>query len=93
MVDQKPGARFRSSLAMTKRRQQDSAEIELDHRDLLQEDEEFERHKLVAEITEELRPHHPLSYDAFNLRVCTKINLLQFNVATIQIQRKKKRCN
>ena len=32
-------------------------------------------------------------YDAFNLRVCTKINLLQFNVATIQIQRKKKRCN
>ena len=77
---------------MTKRRQQDSAEIELDHRDLLQEDE-FERHKLVVEITEELRPQHPLLYDAFNLRVCTKINLLQFNVATIQIQRKKKRCN
>ena len=48
-----------SSLAMTKRRQQDSAEIELDHRDLLQEDE-FERHKLVVEITEELRPQHPL---------------------------------
>ena len=52
MVDQKPGARFFSSLPMTKRRQQGSAEIELDHRDLLQEDEEFERHKLVAEITE-----------------------------------------
>ena len=44
---------------MTKRRQQDSAEIELDHRDLLQEDE-FERRKLVVEITEELRPQHPL---------------------------------
>ena len=44
---------------MTKRRQQDSAEIELDHRDLLQEDE-FERHKLVVEITEQLRPQHPL---------------------------------
>ena len=59
MVDQKPGARFLSSLAMTKKRQ-GSAEIELDHRDLLQEDEEFERHKLVAEITEELRQQHPL---------------------------------
>ena len=59
MVDQKPGGRFLSSLAMTKRRQQGSAEIELDHRDLLQEDE-FERHKLVVEITEELRPQHPL---------------------------------
>ena len=78
---------------MTKRRQQGSAEIELDRRDLLQEDDEFERHKLAAEITEELRTQHPLSYDPFNLRVCTKINLLQFNVATIQIQRKKKRCN
>ena len=31
--------------------------VELDHRDLLQEDEEFERQKLVAEIAEELRPH------------------------------------
>ena len=57
---------------MTKRRQQGSAEIELDHRDLLQEDKEFERHKLAAEIAEELRPQHPLSYDAFNLRVCAK---------------------
>ena len=46
-------------LSMTKKRQ-GSAEIELDHRDLLQEDEEFERHKLVAEITEELRQQHPL---------------------------------
>ena len=63
---------FFSCLAMTKRRQQGSAEIELDHRDLLQEDEEFERQKLVAEIAEELRPQHPLSYDAFNLCVCAK---------------------
>ena len=34
-------------------------QVELDHRDLLQEDEEFERQKLVAEIAEELRPQHP----------------------------------
>ena len=60
MVDQKPGARFLSSLVMTERKQQGSAEIELENRDLLQEDKEFERHKLVAEITEELRPQHPL---------------------------------
>ena len=31
-------------------------QVELDHRDLLQEDEEFERQNLVAEIAEELRP-------------------------------------
>ena len=63
-----PKARCKVSfLASTKRRQQGSAEIELDHRDLLQEDEEFERQKLVAEIAEELRPQHPLSYDAFNV--------------------------
>ena len=41
-------------------------QVELDHRDLLQEDEEFERQKLVAEIAEELRPQHPPP-EAFNL--------------------------
>ena len=69
---------FFSRLAATKRRQQGSAEIELDQRDLLQEDEEFERQNLVAEIAEELRPQHPLSYDAF------KDQLSQFNVAMLK---------
>ena len=51
-------------------------QVELDHRDLdlLQEDEEFERQKLVAEIAEELRPQHPQP-EAFNLRVCQRKNL------------------
>ena len=76
---------FFSRLAATKRRQQGSAEIELDQRDLLQEDEEFERQNLVAEIAEELRPQHPLSYDAFNLCVCAKEDQLsQFNVAMLK---------
>ena len=76
---------FFSRLAATKRRQQDSAEIELDQRDLLQEDEEFERQNLVAEIAEELRAQHPLSYDAFNLCVYAKEDQLsQFNVAMLK---------
>ena len=76
---------FFSRLAATKRRQQGSAEIELDQRDLLQEDEEFERQNLVAEIAEELRPQHPLSYDTFNLCVCAKEDqLTQFNVAMLK---------
>ena len=69
---------FFSRLAATKRRQQDSAEIELDQRDLLQEDEEFERQNLVAEIAEELRAQHPLSYDASTyVSMLRKINLVQ----------------
>jgi len=75
---------FFSRLAATKRRQQGSAEIELDQRDPLQEDEEFERQNLVAEIAEELR-QHSLSYDAFNLCVCAKEDQLsQFNVAMLK---------
>ena len=68
---------FFSRLAATKRRQQGSAEIELDQRDLLQEDEEFERQNLVAEIliAEELRPQHPQP-EAFNLCVCQRKNNL-----------------
>ena len=46
-------------------------QVELDHRDLLQEDEEFERENLVAEIAEELRPQHPQP-EAFNLCVMSK---------------------
>ena len=37
----------------------------------MQEDEEFERQKLVAEIAEELRPQHPQP-EAFNLCVMSK---------------------
>ncbi|CAH3179941.1 unnamed protein product [Porites lobata] len=60
-----------------KGRQQGSAEIELDQGDLLQEDEQ----NLVAKIAEELRPQHPLSYDAVNLCFCAKEDQLsQFNV-------------
>ena len=53
----------------------DSIQVELDHRDLLQEDEEFERQKLVAEIAEELRPQHPQP-EVFNLCVCQSKNNL-----------------
>ena len=50
-------------------------QVELDHRDLLQEDEEFERQKLVAEVAEELRPQHPQP-EAFKLCVCQRKNNL-----------------
>ena len=58
---------FFSRLAATRRRQQGSAEIHFNPRDLLLEDEEFERQRLIAEVANELRPQHPLSYNAFNL--------------------------
>ena len=51
---------FFSRLAATRRRQQGSAEIDFNPRDLLLEDEEFERQRLIAEVANELRPQHPL---------------------------------
>ena len=67
MADQEPGAGFFSRLAATRKRQQGSAEIDFNPKDLLLEDEEVERQRLIAEVANELRPQHPLSYNAFNL--------------------------
>ena len=82
---------FFSRLAATRRRQQGSAEIDFNPRDLLLEDEEFERQRLIAEVANELRPQHPLSYDAFNLcesarkkKKKKKKQLNQFNVAMLK---------
>ena len=50
---------FFSRLAATRRRQQGSAEIDFNPRDLLLEDEEFERQRLIAEVANELRPQRP----------------------------------
>ena len=58
---------FFSRLAATRKRQQGSAEIDFNPKDLLLEDEEVERQRLIAEVANELRPQHPLSYNAFNL--------------------------
>ena len=76
---------FFSRLAATRRRQQGSAEIDFNPRDLLLEDEEFEMQRFIAEVANELRPQHPLSYDAFNLCASARKNQLnQFNVAMLK---------
>ena len=76
---------FFSRLAATRRRQQGSAEIDFNPRDLLLENEEFERQRLIAEVANELRPQHPLSYDPFNLCESARKNQLnQFNVAMLK---------
>ena len=76
---------FFSRLAATRRRQQGSAEIDFNPRDLLLENEEFERQRLIAEVANQLRPQHPLSYDAFNLCESARKNQLnQFNVAMLK---------
>ena len=75
---------FFSRLAAARRRQQ-SGEVDLDPRDLLQEDEEFERQRFIAEVANEVTPRHPLSFDAFNLCECAKEKQLnQFNVAMLK---------
>ena len=76
---------FFSRLAATRRRQQDPTEVDLNSRDLLREEEEADRQYLIEEVTQELRPRHPLSYDAFNLCDCAKENkLCQFNVPMLK---------
>lgn len=76
---------FFSRLAATRRRQQDPTEVDLNSRDLLREEGEADRQYLIEEVTQELRPQHPLSYDAFNLCKCAKENKLsQFNVSMLK---------
>lgn len=49
------------------------------------EEEEAERLRLMEHILNELKPQHPLSYDAFNLCECAKENkLCLFNVAMLK---------
>ena len=61
-----------------------SIEIELNPRDLLLEEGEADRLRLVEEVANEPRPQHPLSYDAFYLCECARENKLnQFNVTLV----------
>jgi len=91
MADQKPSAGFLSRLAATRRRRQDPTEVNLNSRDLLREEEEADRQHLIEEVTQELRPQHPLPYDAFNLCECAKENKLsQFNVPMLKQETRRK---
>ena len=65
---------FFSRPVATRRRQQGTAEGNLHPTDLLLEDEEFKRQRLIDEVAHELKPQHPLSYDTFNLSECTRKN-------------------
>ena len=76
---------FFSCLVASTRRQQHPTEVDHNCRDLLREEEEADTQYLREEITQELRPQHPLSYDAFNLCECTRENkLIQFNVPMLK---------
>ena len=73
---------FFSRLAASRRRQQAHSEIEHNPKELFLEEKEAERQQLMAHISNELRPLHPLSYDAFNLCECArdnKLSLLMFH--------------
>ena len=65
---------FFSRLAASRRRQQAHSEIEHNPKELFLEEKEAERQQLMAHISNELRPQHPLSYDAFNLCECARDN-------------------
>ncbi|XP_068684474.1 uncharacterized protein [Montipora foliosa] len=77
---------FFSRLSANRRRKQaPSPEGEQSSKELFLEEEEEERQRLMEHISEELRPQHPLSYDAFNLCECAKKNKLhQFNVTLLK---------
>ena len=73
---------FFSRLAASRRRQQAHSEIEHNPKELFLEEKEAERQQLMVHISNELRPLHPLSYDAFNLCECArdnKLSLLMFH--------------
>ena len=75
---------FFSRLAAS-RRQQAHSEIEHNPKELSLEEKEAERQQLMAHISNELRPQHPLSYDAFNLCECARDNKLSlFNVSLLK---------
>ena len=85
MADQKPSVGCFFRLAASRRRQQDRTEVDLNSRDLLRKEKEADRQYLIEEVTQELRPQHPLSYDAFNLCECARENrLIQFNVPMLK---------
>ena len=76
---------FFSRLAASRRRQQAHSEIEHNPKELFLEEKEAERQQLMAHISNELRPLHPLSYDAFNLCECARDNKLSlFNVSLLK---------
>ena len=76
---------FFSRLAASRRRQQAHSEIEHNPKELFLEEKEAERQQLMAHISKELRPQHPLSYDAFNLCECARDNKLSlFNVSLLK---------
>ena len=76
---------FFSRLAASRRRKQAYSEIEHNPKELFLEEIEAERQQLMAHISNELRPLHPLSYDAFNLCQCARDNKLSlFNVSLLK---------
>ena len=76
---------FFSRLAASRRRQQAHSEIEHNPKELFLEEKEAERQQLMAHISNELRPLHPPSYDAFDLCECARNNELSlFNVSLLK---------
>ena len=78
---------FFSRLAASRRRKQGSskAEVDLEYKEVMREHEECERQALIEEIAEEIKPQHPISYDAFNLCESTREGkLCKFNVAMLK---------
>ena len=60
MADLKPSAGLFSRHEAIGRRQQDPTEVDLNSTDLLRKEEEADRQYLIEEVTQELRPQHPL---------------------------------
>ena len=70
---------FFSRLAASRRRQQAHSEIEHNPKELFLEEKEAERQRLMAHVSNEPRPQHPLSYDTFNLCEYARDNKLSLS--------------
>ena len=65
MVNKNPNKSFLQS--SQRRRKCSGKEVDFEYKEFVQEDEEYERQQLIVEIAKEIKPQHPISYDAFNL--------------------------
>ena len=82
VVDQEPSTGFLFSPCSKQKKATSTLRNRAQSKGTISRGKEAERQQLMAHISNELRPQHPLSYDAFNLCECArdnKLSLLMFH--------------
>ena len=85
VVDQEPSTGFLFSPCSKQKKATSTLRNRAQSKGTISGGKEAERQQLMAHISNELRPLHPLSYDAFNLCECARDNKLSlFNVSLLK---------